>query len=540
MAERPDPRTSSGDSQPLLPDDLVTVYAGEDDHLYIAHGDGRRSTRLTWSPDDFSVIQGMPAMPGVTGELEDGNVFSHPTPSPDGRMIATFGLLPTMSDQEAAFDGPPWEAVEDDFPYLAEAPDWVKEEPPAAEPDDVAGGGMVIAMVGEEEGDESVLLDVGAEIEGLGPEERAEAESALMAELAREAEEEEEEMAEDEDEGDGEPRFWPGGRVYVIHTDGVRLWEPFELEDGSPTHLDWAPDGRHLLVLHREDDQLRLNLVDALQPGDPVELLRGEPIFWSWQPRGRLLALRVGREGGPVVCLADPLRDPLAGSRVIGRAGAFYAPAWHPNGRSVAFAQPAGGVDFLVRYRIPDGDGQILCALNGRAAFGWSPTGRRLAVAVAPEGHGAFASLDLIDSRGRGRRTIWGEPFIAFSWLPGGDGLLVCGADPERGLLEWLAIDVDGNASPVGRPFLPTRECVVALHFFEQVAASHPFLSADGLHVVSCGLPVDDDEVPGSHEHGGLLPDGREAPRVLVAPIRGDGLQVAVGTGSFACFARSG
>ena len=481
----------------LLPDTLRTLYIGEDGHLYLAEGAGRNTSRVTWSAEDFAIVPGLPPMPGTAGDLEDGHVFAHPTASADGKRIAVFGLLPTLEEELWIYDGVPWEAVEEDFPYLVVESSAAGDEPV---PDDVAGAGMVIAIVEEDE---------------------------------------DEDDPDDEVEDDDLPMYWPGGKVYVVHTDGVQVWEPHEFDDGSPTHLEWAPDDRHLLVLNQEDETLQLLLVDAVEPAEPILLADGAPIFWSWQPHGRRLALRIGLPGedAPLVALCDPLDAPEAGLRGIGVGGSFYVPAWHPDGSAFVFGSPGEREDEVLLCN-PDGERlQSLFSYPGRGAFRWDSSGRRLGVAVAPEGHGAFQALELIDVGTGAGRTVWHGPFISFEWLGGDRELLICEADEESGRLRWVIVDAEGRGSrPAGPSWMPARESVVALHFFEQVGSSHPFVSADGRHVVYAGVSDDDvlTEGPGEDPRFVSEPTDR-SPQILVTPLNG-GPTVAIGSGRFGCF----
>ena len=99
-----------------IPREVEVIYSGEDGHIYISEGDGRRAHRLTWSLDDFSTLPGMPALPGVCGPLEDSLVFTNPVPSRDGQRVAVFGLLPTRLDDRELYPWEPWmgEEGEDD------------------------------------------------------------------------------------------------------------------------------------------------------------------------------------------------------------------------------------------------------------------------------------------------------------------------------------------------------------------------------------------------------------------------------------------
>jgi hypothetical protein len=571
------------------------VFSGEDGHLYLAHGDGRKTERLTWASEDFAPIPGLPPMPGVTGELEDAHVFAHPTPSRDGTRVAAFGLLPTLQEEETESEGaPPWEQVEEQFPYLGPARSGGEDEHPS---DDVAAGGMLLPGSGEGElGAEPAATDEavgpGAVPRGLVPEpprppavgglqdgddeladeipeglddddmklventalpaEDLDAARAAGADAAT-GEADADDRGDDEDEEDEElPTYWPGGHVYVVHTDGVRVWEAWQFEGGSPTHLEWAPDDRHLMVLHQDQGVLHLHLVDGEHPRAPRLVTSGAPIFWAWQPGGSRLLTRVMTPGaGPAkVLLSDPFQpgEPLE----IGEAGQFYVPDWHPDGLSFVFAEAGARDDRIVRSDLHGRTRQTLYSFPGRAAFRWGPSGRDLAVAVAPEGHGAFEILEIVDAVDRETRGLWEGPFIAFQWLPDGSGVLLCHADRDTGRLRWARHGLDGSRLHLGPAFAPSRETVVSLHFFEQVAHSHPFLSADGDFLVYCGHPDEDESettsgaalpaVPASlpDDDDGEFGEGEDAgppPRILVTPVSGLGPTVAVGTGRFGCFA---
>ena len=100
-----------------IPREIEVVYTGDDGHIYISEGDGRRSERLSWSTEDFSTLPGMPPLPGVCGNLEDGLVFTNPISSRDGERVAVFGLLPTLLEDREIYPWEPWmddESVEDD------------------------------------------------------------------------------------------------------------------------------------------------------------------------------------------------------------------------------------------------------------------------------------------------------------------------------------------------------------------------------------------------------------------------------------------
>jgi Tol biopolymer transport system component len=501
----------------------------------VAEGDGLRTTRLTWSNEDFATIPGLPSLPGTLGDLEDSYVFAHPTPSPDGDRVAVFGLLPTTEedfmlaeDELDDEDDDSWTDMDEALEELTDSL-WDEEDDPKERQDDVAGPGVVFALVtddGEQivDGDLEALVDLG---------------NAEMSADGRYHDDD-----DDDDDGRDEvdlPAYWPGGKLYVVHKDGVQVWEVWDTDDGSPTHLEWAPDGRHLLVLHQEDERLHLVLVDADACGVSVKLASGLPVFWDWQPGGQTLVVRVTDPDTEVsvVQLVDVTMQ--RATRTVGEAGSFYAPAWRPDGSAFAWAVKGAREDRLVLTSADGSDEQVLFSYPGRAAFAWDSRGRHLAVAVAPEGEGPFHAIELVDVEGGATRTLFHGAFVALRWLPDDVGLLVCQADEEDESLHWVLVGLDGSVRPVGVPFLPSQESAVGLHFFEQLGASHPFLSPDGRHVVFSGHSLGEviEGGPGVDPVPGILEsEDDQPPAIYVAPLDG-GPTVCVGHGHFACFGLS-
>mgnify|MGYP000692603188 CR=1 FL=1 len=508
-----------------LPRRLRVLYTGGDGHLYASEGDGLRTTRLTWSDEDFATIPGMPSLPGTLGELEDSYVFAHPAPSPDGRRVAVFGLLPTSeedflaAEDELDEDEESWTDVDEALEELTDSL-WDEDEDPEEREDDVAGPGVVFALV-TDDGEQIVDADIESMVD------------LSQAEMSSDSYDEDDDPAEVE-----VPLYWPGGKLYVVHEDGVQVWEVWDAEDGSPTHLEWSPDGTQILVLHQQDDRLHLVLVDAEAKGTTRALCQGLPVFWDWQPDGRTLAVRVTDPETEVSLLQLIDTKGEAPTRTLGEAGAFYGPAWRPDGSALAWAVRGAREDRLVLTQADGSDEEVLLSFPGRSAFRWDGSGRHLAVAVSPEGEGPFDRIELIDMEGAGTRTLFHGTFVAMTWLRDDAGLLVCQADDDDESLHWVLVGLDGSVRPVGVPFLPSREAAVGLHFFEQLGRSHPFLSTDGRYVVFSGHSLGEitEAGPGVDPMPGILDrEDEQPPAIFVAPVDG-GSTVLIGHGHFACF----
>ncbi len=493
--------TTSSTESSAIPRELEVIYSGDDGHIYISEGDGRRARRLTWSIDDFSTLPGMPPMPGVCGPLEDSLIFTNPVPSSDGERVAVFGLLPTLLEDREFYPWEPWMGEE------GENEEWEVVQSAMPEGDDetgdVVGRGMVLVVYGDDED------EIGVEsIEESG-------------------DEEDEEL----------PAFWPGSKVYVMHRDGVRVWEPWSQDEGTAIHLEWAPDDKHLMVLHQDEELMHLDLVHFTGDGEDIRIASGAPLFWSWQPGGRRLAVRTDHpeDQQALLHLCDPLDN--MESQLVGPAGSFYAPAWHPEGKALVYGKQGEREDSLI---LVDPHGQPLRDLftyPGRAAFQWEPRGSQLAVAHAPEGHGPFQALDVLELDGCSR-TLWRGAFVCFKWLRDGSGFLICSSDLEQGHLHWLILHQDGTTKPIGVPFVPTRETAVSLHFFEQVSPGQPFLSSDDRFVTYAGYPSEAADSANKSVSGidpkTLEPEDRHS-RILVTALDSSET-VAVAEGRYGCF----
>ena len=257
-----------------------------------------------------------------------------------------------------------------------------------------------------------------------------------------------------------------------------------------PFYLWWRPDGRAVACLANGPQGLDLLLVD---PGGPARVaLRGAPLFFSWAPDGRRLVCHVDDERLVVVSGDPEASSPPA---ELAPAEGFSAPAWHDEGivadvtgsdgrRLLALLDPTTG-----RVRRPlarhDGWARVMAARGGT----------RLAVCVGPldpgrdrgvlvqEGEAIPEALTVVDLATGSLDVVLAHPPVAAEWSPDGRRLLVLVPDqsqlgPPR--LRWLLWD-DGEARPLGKPFLPSGWWArTELAFPEQFAQSRRTWSPDG------------------------------------------------------------
>ncbi len=207
-----------------------------------------------------------------------------------------------------------------------------------------------------------------------------------------------------------------GAQVYVVNADGSRLRRltgPPHAHD-SPS---WSPDGRQVLCVRREAGRA---LVVAIAADGGRERVLGVGFAAAWSPRGDRLAYLAAGEGGMpdlVVADADGARAHRIRVATTGTVPGVTAFAWAPDGRRLAVVTRASLAQDEIRIVAWDGSAERRLT-TGRAPA-WSPDGRSIAFTVT---HAGDAELYVIASeRGRARRLTdrrWVS--VRPAWSPDG------------------------------------------------------------------------------------------------------------------------
>jgi Tol biopolymer transport system component len=205
----------------------------------------------------------------------------------------------------------------------------------------------------------------------------------------------------------------PGGAVLAAvctaNASGGDLREIHTTDAAAPFYLFWAPDSERVSFLEVAGGRLTLKIA-PWRGGPAVVAGTGQPCDWDWMPDGRSFAAAVvvPRGGNTLVRLGDPSMH-LA---VVDLRGAVL---------------------------------RSLAAIQGIAAFSWSPDGKRL-VAFVP------------------RLLGTAEPVVVF-------GVFVVGAASGESTLAAL--------------IRPTEEFLTGVApFYDQYLRSSTLWSPDGAHVV--------------------------------------------------------
>ena len=286
-----------------------------------------------------------------------------------------------------------------------------------------------------------------------------------------------------------------GGAVFVNSA-------PLTIADGAPHYVQWSPDGRMLGVTAATPEGLSLYVVDA-NPSDDAEVtaagmpvVRGAPLYFDWSPDSRSVAVHSGQE--LIVLRLNEARTQFS-LHPISRSRSFRAPAWSPDGTTLAWSAPGGDSEavWLGRPFEADYPPLRLAEVEGACAFQWSSDGRVIAVADRQdEGSPAYRRLRLIAADGSAERTIRDDDWVlGFFWEPDGRRLAWVALNSEERTMEWRIANgdvaqpaTDGSSDAVGGlRFSPSGETFLMLAFFDQYARSHSPWAPDGSALVVAG-----------------------------------------------------
>jgi TolB protein len=263
-------------------------------------------------------------------------------------------------------------------------------------------------------------------------------------------------------------------------------------------------------------------------------------MYWDWEDPGRML-VHTGADQDAFLGAVRP--DGTTISPIEGSMGVFRAPAASSDGRYEAFqiTKPDGGG--AVVAATADGVSRHEVAVFGSAAFGFAPSGSRLAFVAADTADAIapfpFGTLRVVDAATGDVRSLPASGVVAFYWSPdgrriatiglatprdpvpavglvrlasardrGAAGLAYPGVDGVRVGLQFIDVDA-GTATPLQAVNLSPLFVNQVLPYFDQYALSHRVWSPDGASIL---LPVIGDDGTEALE---VLPADGTAPRVL-------------------------
>lgn len=284
--------------------------------------------------------------------------------------------------------------------------------------------------------------------------------------------------------------------VFSFAADGVESWELAGLSGKMPIYGNWSPRGDAFAALvQRGDQDLSLEIIHFDGLGKTIPLISGAPLFWSWSPRGDRLAVHVGGSRRASAEARVVILDAVSGQTVhlvTDRPGEFRVPAWAPHDDLLAYVeQDPQGHDTLLLLDVGTGEKGPVAGGEGGTAVVWSPDGNTLAFAhAARPGASLFAPIRTLDLSSGRIATLLDTPVAGFFWSPQNEALLYVSLDSGHNYLRWhRVLCSSGETSELAR-FLPSREQMFVLSFFDQYTLSHPPLAPDGKTLAFAGYLI--------------------------------------------------
>jgi Tol biopolymer transport system component len=285
--------------------------------------------------------------------------------------------------------------------------------------------------------------------------------------------------------------------VFSFAADGVESWELAGLSGKMPIYGNWSPRGDAFaaLVQHGEQD-LSLEIIRFDGLGKTIPLISGAPLFWSWSPRGDRLAVHVGGSRRAAADARVVILDAMSGQTVdlvTDRPGEFRVPAWAPHDDLLAYVeQDLQGHDTLLLLDVATGKKGPVAGGEGGTAVVWSPDGHTLVFAHATRpGSSFFAPIRVLDLSSGRIATLLETPVVGFFWSPQNEALLYVSLDSGRNHLRWHRLLYSSGETFELARFLPSREQMFVLSFFDQYTLSHPPLAPDGKTLAFAGYLID-------------------------------------------------
>ncbi len=322
--------------------------------------------------------------------------------------------------------------------------------------------------------------------------------------------------------------------LYVVSADGVESWELANLAGGMPIYGNWSPCANSFATLvQRGEQHLTLEVASLEHPGKTTSLVSGAPLFWSWSPSGDRLAVHV-RDSRKTPPSARVVILEAGSGRVMREVsttpGEFRAPMWSPHEDLVAYVEDdEGGGNVLFLLDVESGEKAPLGASAGMMAALWSPDGRSLAFGESTHPNSpAFSVVKIVDLESGRISSCVDESVAGFFWSPPGNALCYLTIDSQRSHLCWNVQPREADEKTELIRFLPSREQMLVLSFFDQYALSHPPVAPDGSAVTLAGYLLDRELLSSDV--------AKVASRVYTMQLTKDAQPQSVGRGQFACW----
>lgn len=279
----------------------------------------------------------------------------------------------------------------------------------------------------------------------------------------------------------------------VVHQlDGSRT-TLYDEPASAPFYLSWSPDSQRLAFLAGSKDGMTLHGVDVGTQPNPRRITPGNPSYFAWSPDSQRLLLHTGgaAPGGLIQLYEWGAETP---TRLQLSPTFFQAPVWSMDGERAIAGIEQNGAAALAAI---DRSGTVLeqiATVHPSTMFVVSPDTQQIAY-VASAGPN-IGDLHLVNADGTDNRAVGDEPVVTMFWSPTGDRLAflsistgastqpVAWKQQQEARLRWNVIDVRDGGVQSFDGWLPSREFLTLLPYFDQYAQSIRFWDRTGTRLL--------------------------------------------------------
>ena len=300
-------------------------------------------------------------------------------------------------------------------------------------------------------------------------------------------------------EGESSPCLWPTwskdgqwlayfqplqpntpARLCIAEVNGMDMVVLAEFRDRQPIYMHWSPTGKHLAVVEQSPEGLEL-VVYPVNGSRSIPIDDGAPIFFEWVPDGSGLVAHVVhpiRQTSRVQYYS--LEDSDTDWVISEDSGGFCSPLFL--GDKLIFAEQLAGHTHLKSFCLQSESDNTIGVFDGIVSMQPRPFHPQIAIGLSGPEPGMQRGIQLLDisngqvetiAENQDKRLTWQSMF----WTPDGSKLLLSAVNGPQRWLEWQFWSEEGHH--IINQFLPTREQVFFLHFFEQFSLSHQIISND-------------------------------------------------------------
>ncbi len=175
-----------------------------------------------------------------------------------------------------------------------------------------------------------------------------------------------------------------GSEIYSIALESQEV-DQVTFDVPSEELGDWSPDGEWLVFYNMEPEEQQGLWIRNPAGVNLLRLTEGRDSHPVWSPDGKYIAFVRQQEDSQVIYLGQPAKgnswdDGVEETRLTQGGFNDYAPAWHPNSKTLAFVSTRNGNPEIYTMQADGADQERLTSNNvDDVSPVWSPNGKQLA-----------------------------------------------------------------------------------------------------------------------------------------------------------------